>query len=354
MTDWFVNYQGGRSLSFIDLRSDTVTHPTKPMIEAINNAELGDDGWADDPTVNKLQDMAAHITGKEAALFVPSGTMGNLVSVITHAQRGEEIIVGDQSHLYLYEYAGASAFGGISLRQVANQKDGTLDIAQVEAAIRPTSERFPTTSLVSIENTHNRCNGAVLTTEYTQKISDMSHRNGANVHLDGARIFNASVALGVDVKDLVAPVDSLTFCFSKGLSCPAGSIICGDSEFIRRARHIRNALGGGMRQVGILAAAAIVALNDMVDRLAEDHSNACRLAYGLANVSGISIDPEDISTNIVYFGIEHGSVPEFLQKLKDRGVLAQHPYGSNVRMVTHYGISQEDIDYTLDMVKACI
>ena len=341
-------------MSFIDLRSDTVTHPTKPMIEAINNAELGDDGWADDPTVNKLQDMAADITGKQAALFVPSGTMGNLVSVITHCQRGQEIIVGDQSHLYLYEYAGASAFGVISLRQVANQNDGTLEISEVEAAIRPMAERFPTTSLVSIENTHNRCNGAVLNPIYTQKISDMSHSKGAKVHLDGARIFNASVALGVDVKDLVAPVDSLTFCFSKGLSCPAGSIICGDSEFINRARHTRNALGGGMRQVGILAAAAIVALNDMVDRLAEDHANASRLAYGLANIRGISIDPEDIYTNIVYFGIENGSVPEFLKNLRDKGVLAQHPYGSRVRMVTHYGISQGDIDHTLDMVKSCI
>ena len=340
-------------MNFVDLRSDTVTHPTRNMIQAISDAVLGDDGWADDPTVNKLQDMAADITGKEAALFVPSGTMGNLVSVITHCQRGEEIIVGDQSHLYLYEYAGASAFGGISLRQVPNQKDGTLDIAQVEAAIRPTSERFPTTSLVSIENTHNRCNGAVLTAEYTRQISDMSHRHGATVHLDGARIFNAAVALGVDVKELVAPVDSLTFCFSKGLSCPVGSMICGSMEFIRRARHTRNALGGGMRQVGILAAAAIVALNDMIERLAEDHANASRLAHGLAKIRGISIDPEDIPTNIVYFGIEQGSVPEFLQNLKDRGVLAQHPYGSKVRMVTHYGISAEDIDYTLDAVEAC-
>ncbi len=337
-------------MKLIDLRSDTVTHPTPKMIKAISDAELGDDGLGDDPTLNKLQDMAADLMGKESALFVPSGTMGNLVSVITHCDRGEEIVLGDQSHLYLYEYGGASAFGGIAFRQVANEEDGKLDLSLVEAAIRPSSVRFPRTALVSIENTHNRCNGAVLTPQYTNDISDIAHRYGAEIHLDGARIFNAAVALGVDVRELVSPVDSITFCFSKGLSCPIGSMICGTKSFIEKARRIRNALGGGMRQVGILASAAIVALDTMVDRLSEDHSNANYLAYGLSKIPGITINPDNISTNIVYFELESGNVQKFLNLLHDRGILAQHPYGSKVRMVSHYGITRDDIDEALSVI----
>ena len=262
----------------IDLRSDTVTHPTPSMRRAMADAKLGDDGWGDDQTVNNLQEKVADLLGKESALFVPSGTMANLVSILTHCQRGDEIIVGDQSHIYYYEYGGASSFGGVAYRLLPNAEDGTLDPATVKAAIRPATPRFPRTALVCLENTHNRCNGAVLTPEYTKDISDIAHGYGSEIHLDDARIFNAAVALGIDVRELVNSVDSVTFCFSKGLSCPIGSMICGTKAFIEKARRIRNALGGGMRQVGILASAAIVALDSMVDRLHEDHSNAHHLA----------------------------------------------------------------------------
>ena len=334
----------------IDLRSDTVTHPTQAMREAMATAELGDDGWGDDPTVNRLQEMAAAMLGKEEAVFVPSGTMGNLASVLAHCQRGDEIIVGDQSHLYVYEYGSASALGGVAFRQVHDADDGTLDPDAVESAIRPDSPRYPSTTLVCLENTHNRCSGAVLTPAYTDAIADIAHRSGAALHLDGARIFNAAVYLGVPARELVRSVDSVTFCFSKGLSCPVGSIICGSSDFIQRARRARNSLGGGMRQVGILAAAAIVSLETMIDRLADDHANARRLAEGLSNVPGIIMDPSQIQTNIVIFELADDDAPHFLGRLEELGVLASHPYGAKVRMVTHYGITPQDVDEALKIV----
>jgi threonine aldolase len=336
----------------IDLRSDTVTHPTPAMREAMATAELGDDGWGDDPTVNRLQEVVAGMLGKEAAVFVPSGTMANLASLLSHCQRGDEIIVGDQSHVYLYEYGSVSALGGVAYRQLPNAADGTLDPEMVEAAIRPSSPRFPHTALVCLENTHNRCSGAVLTPEYTDTIADIAHRWDAKVHLDGARMFNAAVYLGVPPRELVRSVDSVMFCFSKGLSCPVGSIICGSDEFIQGARRARNSLGGGMRQVGVLAAAALVALEEMVDRLAEDHHNARRLAEGLSRIPGIILDPAQVQTNIVIFQMADGDAPGLLRRIDERGVRGHHPYGSKVRMVTHYGIDEADIDAALEVVES--
>ncbi|MDA0988324.1 MAG: low-specificity L-threonine aldolase [Chloroflexi bacterium] len=336
----------------IDLRSDTVTHPTPAMRQAMANAELGDDGWGDDPTVNRLQEVVADMMGKEDAVFVPSGSMANLASVLSHCQRGEEIIVGDQSHIYLYEYGSVSALGGVGYRQLPTAEDGTMDPGMVEAAIRPSSRRYPRTALVCLENTHNRCSGAVLTPEYTDTIVEIAHRRDAAVHLDGARLFNAAVYMGVPPRELVRSVDSLMFCFSKGLSCPVGSIICGSKEFVQGARRARNSLGGGMRQVGVLAAAALVALEEMVERLAEDHHNARRLAEGLSRIPGIILDPARIQTNIVIFQMADGDAPGFLRRIEERGVRGHHPYGSKVRMVTHYGIDETDVDTVLEVVES--
>jgi len=336
----------------IDLRSDTVTHPTPAMRDAMATAKVGDDGYGDDPTVNHLQDVVANMLGKEAAVFVPSGTMGNLASLLSHCQRGDEIIMGDQSHLYLLEYGSASAFGGIIYRQLPNAEDGTMDLEAVEAAIRPASARFPHTSLLCLENTHNRCGGAALTPEYTDAVATIAHNRDSAVHLDGARLFNAAVSLDVPPRELVRSVDSVTFCFSKGLSCPIGSIICGTQQFIHNARRARNALGGGMRQVGVLASAALVALDEMVDRLSYDHDNAARLAEGLSRVPGIVLDPTSIQTNIVIFEVADGNAPDFLRQIGDRGVLGNHLQGAKVRMLTHNGIEQEDIDEALEIIES--
>ena len=338
----------------IDLRSDTVTHPTPSMRRAMADAELGDDGWGDDQTVNNLQEKVADLLGKESALFVPSGTMANLASILTHCQRGDEIIVGDQSHIYYYEYGGASSFGGVAYRLLPNAEDGTLDPAAVKAAIRPATPRFPRTALVCLENTHNRCNGAVLSKEYINYIADLAHESGAALHIDSARLFNASISLGIPAKELVASADSAMFCFSKGLSCPVGSIICGSSSFIESARIVRNSLGGGMRQVGVIAAAAIVALDEMVERLAEDHFNAKRLAEGLSLSPGILIDPAHVETNIVIMKLRDGNAQELLNTLAQNGLGASKVDEEHIRMVTHYGIDSHDIDRALKIVDSSL
>ena len=338
----------------IDLRSDTVTHPTPSMRRAMANAELGDDGWGDDQTVNNLQEKVADLLGKESALFVPSGTMANLTSILTHCQRGDEIIVGDQSHIYYYEYGGASSFGGVAYHLLPNAEDGTLDPAAVKTAIRPDTPRFPRTALVCLENTHNRCNGAVLSQEYINCIANIAHEAGAALHIDSARLFNASISLGIPAKELVAPADSTMFCFSKGLSCPIGSIICGSSSFIERARIARNSLGGGMRQVGVIAAAAIVALDEMVERLAEDHLNARRLAEGLSLSPGIIIDPARVETNIVIIKLRDGNAQELLNTLAQNGLGASKVDEEHIRMVTHYGIDGQDIDRALKIVDSSL
>ena len=257
----------------IDLRSDTITLPSDEMRKAIANAELGDDVFQEDPTINQLESKSAELFGKEAAIFVPSGTMGNLASILAHCDRGTEIILGDKSHTFLYEGGGISAFGGIHSRQLSNQDDGTLDVEEIKSAIRTENDHFPKTSAISLENTHNMCFGMPLSVEYINSVALIAKENGLKLHIDGARIFNAAVALNVAVKDLVENVDSVTFCLSKGLAAPVGSIVCGGGKFIYQVRRNRKALGGGMRQAGILAAAGLLSLNLAETQLAEDHKN---------------------------------------------------------------------------------
>jgi threonine aldolase len=340
-------------VKIVDLRSDTVTLPTPAMREAIYRAEVGDDVFGEDPTVNRLEEMAARHLGKEAALYVVSGTMGNLVALLTHCGRGDEFIVGHIAHTFLYEAGGSAALGGIHPRTVPNQPDGTLDLADVEAAIRPENVHFPRSRLICLENTHNRCGGAVLTPEYTKAVCQLAHRHGLAVHLDGARVFNAAMALGVDVKELVKDVDSVQFCLSKGLSAPVGSVVCGDEEFIYEARRSRKIVGGGMRQAGFIAAAGIVALEQMVDRMAEDHDNARRLAEGLAGIPGLAIDVDRVKTNIVIFDLvsERLTPAELVARLGEGGVKLLAIEGRRLRAVTHYGIEAKDIELALAVIQ---
>jgi threonine aldolase len=334
----------------IDLRSDTVTHPTPAMREAMATAEVGDDVFGEDPTVRRLEALAAERMGKEAAVYVASGTMGNLTCLLAHCGRGDEAIVGEEAHVLQYEAAGAAHVGGIQLRPVPNLPHGMLDLEAVETTIRGQNIHFPRTALVCLENTQNRCGGGIVTVEETKALADLAHGHGVPVHLDGARIFNAAVALGIEAKELAAEADSVTFCLSKGLSAPVGSLVCGTAEFVARARQARKVLGGGMRQAGVIAAAGIVALETMVERLAEDHAHAQTLAQGLAQVPCIRIDPERVQTNIVIFEVTADPVT-FQRRLRDAGLLTTPIGGGRIRMVPHYGISRADIDEALARVR---
>ncbi len=335
----------------VDLRSDTVTRPTPEMRRAMAAADVGDDVFGEDPTVNRLQAMAAERMGKEAALFVPSGTMGNLAAILAHCGRGDEIILGDKAHTFLYEAGGVAALGGVHPHPVPNQPDGTLSLESIEAAIRPDDPHFPISRLICLENTHNRCGGVALTAEYTQAVAGLARRHGLRLHLDGARIFNAAVRLGVDARDLASPADSVTFCLSKALCAPVGSVLCGSAEFIQRARRIRKQLGGGMRQAGVLAAAGIVALETMVERLAEDHARARRLAEGLASIPGIVLDPGTPQTNMVFLNLSQDlplDAPQVAERLRAFGIRA-HPSGRRrFRLVTHYWVDDEGVDRAVD------
>jgi threonine aldolase len=333
----------------IDLRSDTVTLPSPQMRQAIYEAELGDDVFGEDPTVQRLERKLVDLVGKEAALLVTSGTMGNLVCVLTHCGRGDEVILGDQSHTFYYEAGGISALGGIHPHTVPNQHDGTLRLEDIRAAIRPDNVHFPRTRLVCLENTQNRCGGAVLSVEYTQAVAALAHEHDLAIHLDGARIFNAAVALGVDVKALTQAVDSVSICLSKGLAAPVGSVICGSKRFIDEARRTRKILGGGMRQAGIIAAAGIVALETMVDRIRHDHDNAARLAQGIAGLNGLEVDLAGVQTNIVYFDVVRAglSAETLVTRLAGKGVRMLCSGPGRVRAVTHYGIERNDIDEAL-------
>ena len=337
----------------VDLRSDTTTLPTDEMRQAISASELGDDVFQGDPTVNKLQDLAAQRMGKEAALLVPSGTMANLASILTHCGRGAEVILGNRAHTYKYEKGGISAYGGIHSTQIPNQDDGTMQLEDIRDAIRGIDDHFPVTKLICLENTHNVCSGAPLSVTYTKEVANLARAHNIKLHIDGARIFNAAVAQGVEVQELVEDADSMSFCMSKGLAAPVGSIICGSKDFIDQARGIRKGLGGGMRQAGIIAAAGIVALETMVDRLQEDHTNARLLADGIADLSGIVLDPETIKTNIIYFDMDDNAIEsaDFLAVLAAKGIQFFDTGPRRFRMVTHYGITAEDILYTIDAFK---
>ena len=333
----------------VDLRSDTLTRPTPSMLKAMAEAQVGDDVFGEDPTINKLEEMAADRLGKEAALFVASGTMGNLVSLLAHCGRGDEIILGNLSHTFFFEQGGSAAVGGIHPRTVANQPDGTLKLSEIEAAVRADNIHFPLTRLIVLENTHNLCGGHPLDIDYMQAVGDIARRHGLKIHVDGARFFNAAVALDVKVDQLAAAADSVSFCLSKGLAAPVGSVVCGSRDFIFKARRARKVLGGGMRQAGVLAAAGIVALNEMVDRLADDHANARKLADGLAEMPGLSIDPSLIKTDIVYFEVKRDdmTVAELVKRLNDQGIRMLPVGPGRIRAVTHYHITPDDIDYAL-------
>lgn len=337
-------------MKIIDMRSDTVTKPTEEMRQAMAMAEVGDDVYGEDPTINRLQEMAAEMLGKEAGLFVPSGTMGNLLSVLNVCGRGDEVIMGNLGHTFLFEAGGISALGGVFPNTIPNQADGSLLLSDIEGAIRPDDIHDPITRMVILENTHNRCGGTVLTREYTQAVADLAHKHQLHLHLDGARIFNAAAALGVDAAQLTAPVDSVTFCLSKGLCAPVGSVVCGSKEFIKQGLRTRKVLGGGMRQAGVLAAAGIIALEKMSLRLHEDHERASRLAEGLAKIPGIRFELGMPQTNMVFPSLTDEinlSTRDVVCKLAELGVKLGAVASRRFRLVTHYWITDEDIEYTI-------
>ena len=339
----------------IDLRSDTVTQPTPEMRRAMAEAELGDDVFGDDPTVIALEERAAELTGKQAALFVPSGTMANLASLMAHVPRGGEIIAGEGAHSFAHETANFAVVVGASMRLLPWDERGRMDPDRVRGSFRdPSDVHDPPTSLVLIENTHSDSMAQPLPAGYVAEMAAVAHDGGVPLHVDGARIFNAAVALGTPVAELLAAADSANFCLSKGLACPVGSIIVGERDFIWRARRARKLLGGGMRQVGVLAAAGLIALRDgpagMIERLAEDHANARRLAEGLVELPGIGgLDPARARTNFVFFSLRRPELrAAFLEALEADGIgMIAYPHGDRVRAVTHYGIEAADIERTI-------
>lgn len=334
-------------MNWIDLRSDTVTLPTPKMRQAMANAELGDDVYGEDPTVNRLQGLAADILGKESGLFVPSGTMGNLAAILTHCGRGDEVIMGDCAHTFLYEAGGISALGGVHPHTIPNQPDGTLLIDDIKHAVRSDDIHFPRTKMLILENTHNRCGGVSLSRTYMLEAAQVARDAGLVLHLDGARIFNAAVDQNLAAAGLVDMVDSVTFCLSKGLCAPVGSVLCGSKAFIDEALRIRKQLGGGMRQAGVLAAAGIVALEEMVDRLYEDHQKAAYLARSLSEMPGIRLDKSSPNTNMVYIGFEpmiKEDAKAIAKVLKDQGVLVGVTGPRQFRLVCHYWIRDDDLD----------
>jgi threonine aldolase len=339
----------------IDLRSDTVTQPTPAMREAMARAEVGDDVYGEDPTINRLEELAAETLGKEAAIFVPSGTMGNAIAMLTHCRRGDEIIMGDRSHTYLYEVGGAARLNGSSARVVPTLPDGALDRARLAAAFLGDDVHEARTGLLCLENTHNMCGGRVLSPETLRELAAPARQRGVPVHMDGARFFNAVVALGIPASALAAEVDSVMFCVSKGLAAPVGSLLVGSRDFITEARRGRKLLGGGMRQAGVIAAAGILGLTEMVERLADDHANARKLAVGLANIPGIQITPETVETNIFFFdalgpdGQFHNNA--FIAACEAEGALFSTGDTGSIRAVTHYGVESSDIDRALQIAE---
>jgi len=352
----------------IDLRSDTVTRPTDGMRRAIADAVVGDDVFGEDPTVRRLEDRMADRLGMEAGLFVVSGTMGNLVAMLVHAGRGDEIIVGNLAHTFLYEAGGCAALGGIHPHVLPNLADGTMDLGQIQLAIRnPDDLHQPRTRLICLENTHNRCGGIAVSVEYMASVSEIAKRHGLAVHLDGARLFNAAESLNAEPREICAQVDSVMVCLSKGLGAPIGSILCGTREFIAAARRARKLVGGGTRQVGLLAAAGLYAMDHHIERLAEDHDNAARLAAGIAQIDGLNCPqgetPDAPWSNLVYFTVDGAAAGDpsldavvLAERLREHNVLAI-PLGSDrtgMRMVTHLDVRSEDIDDVLPALRSAM
>ena len=342
----------------IDLRSDTVSHPTPAMREAMAKAAVGDDVYHDDPTVNQLEADAAALLGKQAAVFVTSGTQGNLCALLAHCGRGDSIIIGDTSHIFRYEQGGMASLGGILPHTLPVQPDGTMRLADMEAAINPDDEHKPVTRLVAIENTHNAAGGLPVSADYTARVADFAARHGLRFHIDGARIFNAAAAFGIEARELAKGADSLTFCLSKGLCAPAGSVLVGDADFIRRARRARKALGGSLRQAGILAAAGLIALHDMRHRLRDDHDNAALLAEGLSEIPGIHVGSQH--TNFVYFSLSPQAPmqpQDFANRLREQYDIFISPYAGEqgqFRLRTHYWIDGRAIDRVISAVGALL
>ncbi len=334
----------------IDLRSDTVTKPTPAMREAMAAASVGDDVFGEDPTVRELEGAAADITGKEAALYVSSGTMANLVAVLAQTRPGDELLLGERNHIVRAEAGGVSRLGGVLATTLPNERDGGVDPERVAAAVRPPDLHQPRTRMLALENTHNFCGGSVLSLERTEQLAGAAREAGLRVHLDGARIFNAAAALGTSAAALAAPVNSVCFCLSKGLGAPVGSLVCGDAEFVAEARRARKLVGGGMRQAGVIAAAGLVALDQMIDRLADDHANARRLAAGLAEL-GFGIRPDSVETNIVVVPVDRPSA-EVQAELREVGVLVTTPDRTRIRLVTHADVDAADVDEALSRIAA--
>ncbi len=350
-----MNVESGNT--FIDLRSDTVTHPTQEMRTAMAQAELGDDVYGEDPTVNELEEISADIMEKEAAVFVPSGTMGNLAAILAHCGRGDEVILGDLSHTFLYEAGGVSALGGVHPRTVPNQEDGTIALDVISGAVREDNPHFPITRLICLENTHNRCGGAVLSVDYMSSIGEFAKQRGLKLHLDGARIFNAAVAQSVSAAELARPADSVTFCLSKALCAPVGSVLCGSEQFISKARRARKQLGGGMRQAGVIAAAGVIALQKMIDRLVEDHEKAQELALGLSQIEGVLVEKNPPPSNMIFLSITDAlglNASQLAQKLKENGVLVGVVDANSLRLVTHYWIHNDEISHVIGALKKAI
>ena len=343
-------------MRIIELRSDTFTKPTPAMRKAMADAEVGDDQYGEDPTVNRLEKRASEIVGKEGGVYVPSGMMGNLCGVLSQTERGDEVILGDLAHIVQNEMGAVFTLGGVVPRLVPNG-NGLPSLDDLAGALRPQG-MYPRTSLICLENSHNNCGGAVITAEQTKSIADFAHARGMRVHLDGARIFNAAAALGVDAKELVADVDTVQFCFSKGLAAPVGSILCGDGATVAKARRVRKLLGGAMRQAGVIAAAALVGLEEMRDRLVEDHRNAKRLAEGLTQLPGVRIDAKNVVTNIVSFEIDPAVMEAgaFQKACAERGLRLGRYLGNSPRLraVTHVDLSRDDIDAALEVARAVL
>jgi threonine aldolase len=338
----------------VDLRSDTMTLPTPEMREAMARAEVGDDVWGEDPTVRRLEAAAAARLGKDAALLVTSGTMGNLVSVVAHTQAGQEVVLDLDSHIYNYEVAGGTIVGHVQMRPVKTER-GFLTPEQLQESLRPANIHIPPTGLVCLENTHNRHGGTCCTPEEIAAVAGVAHGAGVPVHIDGARIFNAAVALKRDPREFAAPVDSITFCLSKGLGAPVGSVVCGPAPFIERARRVRKMVGGGMRQAGIIAAAGLVSLERMVDRLSDDHANARALAEAAAAMPGLVVDLGSVQTNIVVIRIDRGdrarstaATDELVKGCAARKVKVHAMGPTAIRCVTHKDVDAGDIRRAVD------
>jgi len=340
-------------MQIIDMRSDTVTQPTTAMREAMAKAEVGDDVYGEDPTINQLEELSAQMMGKEAGLFVPSGTMGNLIAVLTHCTRGDEAIMGNLGHTFLFEAGGVAALGGVMPHTIPNQPDGSLKLEDIQNAIRPEDVHYPPSKLLILENTHNRAGGTVLGSEYTSAAAKIAHSHGLKLHIDGARIFNAAAALGVDVKELVKDADSVTFCLSKALCAPVGSVLCGSREFISKARKLRKQLGGGMRQAGILAAAGIVALQEVVPQLPEDHRRARLLAQEMKTVPNLVVETDPPQTNMVFIRLGADAKvtgSQLVVLAAEKGLRFGMVGEGRFRMVLHHWIDDAAVVQAVDIL----